>query len=353
MPVGTGREIASIIREQRPEASFDVVSNPEFLREGSAIGDFMRPDRVVVGVESARAQAVMRALYRPLFLIETPVLFTTLETAELIKYAANCFLATKIAFINEIADLCERLGADVQDVAKGIGLDGRIGRYFLHAGPGFGGSCFPTDTAALSRIAEEAGSPSAIVDAVLRSNDARKARMVGKIAEACGGSVAGKTVAVLGVTFKPNTDDVSESPSLVILPGLMERGAVIRAFDPAGMEEARRVLDGVVWCRDPYDAMAGADALVIPHRVERVQGARPGACQELAEDAADRRSAQHLRPGRGSCRRLSLCECRPASSRAERRRVPGGLVMSGASNRQRVNSRARAGVPSCAGSDRS
>ena len=263
VPVGTGREIASIIQERRPEASFDVVSNPEFLREGSAIGDFMHPDRVVVGVESARAQAVMRALYRPLFLIETPVLFTTLETAELIKYAANCFLATKIAFINEIADLCERLGADVQDVAKGIGLDGRIGRYFLHAGPGFGGSCFPKDTAALTRIAEEADSPSAVVDAVLRSNDAHKTRMVGKIAEACGGCVTGKTVAVLGVTFKPNTDDVSESPSLVILPGLMERGAVIRAFDPAGMEEARRVLDGVVWCRDPYDAMAGADALVI------------------------------------------------------------------------------------------
>ena len=200
VPVGTGREIASIIRERRPEASFDVVSNPEFLREGSAIGDFMHPDRVVVGVESARAQAVMRALYRPLFLIETPVLFTTLETAELIKYAANCFLATKIAFINEIADLCERLGADVQDVAKGIGLDGRIGRYFLHAGPGFGGSCFPKDTAALTRIAEEADSPSAVVDAVLRSNDAHKTRMVGKIAEACGGCVTGKTVAVLGVT---------------------------------------------------------------------------------------------------------------------------------------------------------
>ena len=263
VPVGTGREIARIIREQRPDASFDVVSNPEFLREGSAIGDFMRPDRVVVGVESERAQAVMRALYRPLFLIETPVLFTTLETAELIKYAANCFLATKITFINEIADLCERLGADVQDVAKGIGLDGRIGRYFLHAGPGFGGSCFPKDTAAFVRIAEEAGAPSKIVDAVLRKNAARKAAMVDKIVQACGGSVAGKTIAVLGVTFKPNTDDVRESPSLVILPGLMEQGAAIRAFDPAGMEEARTLLDGVAWCDDSYDAMAGADALVI------------------------------------------------------------------------------------------
>ncbi len=263
VPVGTGREIARIIRERRPDASFDVVSNPEFLREGSAIGDFMRPDRVVVGVESERAQTVMRALYRPLFLIETPVLFTTLETAELIKYAANCFLATKITFINEIADLCERLGADVQDVAKGIGLDGRIGRYFLHAGPGFGGSCFPKDTAAFVRIAEEAGAPSAIVDAVLRTNTARKAAMVDKIVQACGGSVAGKTIAVLGVTFKPNTDDVRESPSLVILPGLMERGATLRAFDPAGMEEARALLDSVVWCTDSYEAMTGADALVI------------------------------------------------------------------------------------------
>ena len=263
VPVGTGREIARIIRERRPDAAFDAVSNPEFLREGSAIGDFMRPDRVVVGVESERARAVMRALYRPLFLIETPVLFTTLETAELIKYAANCFLATKITFINEIADLCERLGADVQDVAKGIGLDGRIGRYFLHAGPGFGGSCFPKDTAAFVRIAEEAGAPSAIVDAVLRTNTARKAAMVDKIVQACGGSVAGKTVAVLGVTFKPNTDDVRESPSLVILPGLMERGATLRAFDPAGMAEARALLDGVVWCNDSYEAMAGADALVI------------------------------------------------------------------------------------------
>ena len=262
VPVGSGREIGRIIRERRPHAAFDVVSNPEFLREGSAIEDFMRPDRVVVGVESERARAVMRALYRPLFLIETPVLFTTLETAELIKYAANCFLATKITFINEIADLCERLGADVQDVARGIGLDGRIGRYFLHAGPGFGGSCFPKDAAAFARIAAEAGAPNAIVDAVLRSNTARKAAMIDKIAQACGG-VAGKTVAALGVTFKPNTDDVRESPSLVILPGLMERGAKVRAFDPAGMDEGRRVLDGEVWCRDSYDAMAGADALVI------------------------------------------------------------------------------------------
>ncbi|MDE0201956.1 MAG: UDP-glucose/GDP-mannose dehydrogenase family protein [Rhodospirillaceae bacterium] len=263
VPVGTGREIARVFRERQPDAAFDVVSNPEFLREGSAVGDFMRPDRVVVGVESERAQAVMRTLYRPLFLIETPVLFTTLETAELIKYAANCFLATKITFINEIADLCERIGADVQDVAKGIGLDGRIGRYFLHAGPGFGGSCLPKDIAAFIRIAEHAGAPSAIVDAVLRTNAARKAAMVEKIVQACGGSVAGKTIAVLGVTFKPNTNDVRESPSLVILPALMERGAGVRAFDPAGMGEARALLDSVIWCGDSYDAMTGADALVI------------------------------------------------------------------------------------------
>ena len=263
VPVGTGREIARIIRERRPDAAFDVVSNPEFLREGSAIDDFMRPDRVVVGVESTEAQTVMRALYRPLFLIETPVLFTSLETAELIKYAANCFLATKITFINEMADLCEQIGADVQDVAKGIGLDGRIGRYFLHAGPGFGGSCFPKDATAFARIAEEAGVPSGIVEAVLHSNTARKAMMIDKIVQACGGGVAGKTVAVLGVTFKPNTDDVRESPSLVILPGLVERGATVRAFDPAGMDEARRVLEDVHWSRDSYDAMTDADAVVI------------------------------------------------------------------------------------------
>ena len=263
VPPGTGREIARIVRERRPDAAFDMVSNPEFLREGSGVEDFMRPDRVVVGVESERARAVMQALYEPLSLVETPVLFTTLETAEIIKYAANCFLATKITFINEIADLCERVGADVQDVAMGIGLDGRIGRHFLRAGPGFGGSCLPKDTAAFARIAEEAGSPCRVVETVVRSNAARKAGMVDRIVQGCGGSVAGRTVAVLGVTFKPGTDDVRESPGLVILPALMERGAQVRAFDPAGMDAARRALDGVVWCRDSFDAMAGADALVI------------------------------------------------------------------------------------------
>ena len=263
VPPGTGRALARIVRERRADAAFDVVSNPEFLREGSAVADFMRPDRVVVGVGSERARAVMQALYEPLSSVETPVLFTTLETAELIKYAANCFLATKIGFINEVADLCERVGADVQEVAAGIGLDGRIGPRFLRAGPGFGGSCLPKDTAAFAAIAGEAGSPCRIVETVVRSNAARKAGMVEKIVQACGGSVAGRTVAVLGVTFKSGTDDVRESPSLVILPGLMERGARVRAFDPAGMDGARRALDGVVWCRDSFDAMAGADALVI------------------------------------------------------------------------------------------
>ncbi len=263
VPVGTGREVERIIREARPEADFDVASNPEFLREGSAINDFMRPDRVVVGTESPRARAVLSALYRPLFLIETPVLFTTLETAEVTKYACNSFLATKITFINEIADLCERVGADVHDVARGIGLDGRIGRKFLHPGPGYGGSCFPKDTLAFVRTAQEYGVPSRIVEAVVEVNDKRKHRMVEKIISACGGSVKGKTIAVLGVTFKPNTDDMREAPSLVILPGLREAGATIRAFDPEGMDEAKPILGDIVWCTDSYNAMEGADCLVI------------------------------------------------------------------------------------------
>ena len=220
VPVGTGRRVAEIMRRTRPEGGFDVASNPEFLREGSAIQDFMRPDRVVIGAESERAAAVLRALYRPLYLIETPMLFTAIETAELIKYAANAFLATKITFINEIADLCETVGADVQDVAKGIGLDGRIGRKFLHAGPGFGGSCFPKDCLALVRTAREAQSELAIVETVVRVNDARKGRMAERVIAACGGSVDGKTIAVLGLTFKPNTDDMRDSPSLAILPAL-------------------------------------------------------------------------------------------------------------------------------------
>src|SRR5579871_2849657 len=211
VPVGTGREVSRIIKRVRPELAFDVVSNPEFLREGSAINDFMRPDRVVIGTDSEQARAVLRALYRPLYLIETPMLFTTIETAELIKYAANAFLATKITFINEMADLCERVGADVQEVAKGIGLDGRIGRKFLHAGPGFGGSCFPKDCRALVRTAHEAQSPLSIIETVLKVNDDRKRRMADRIAAICGGEIAGKTLAVLGLTFKPNTDDMRDS----------------------------------------------------------------------------------------------------------------------------------------------
>ena len=263
VPVGTGREVEKIIRGLNADADFDVVSNPEFLREGSAIGDFLRPDRVVIGTGSERARDTMRHLYRPLFLIETPILFTTRPTAELIKYAANAFLATKITFINEIADLCEVTDADVQDVAKGIGLDGRIGPKFLHAGPGYGGSCFPKDTLALVRTAGEAGHPLRIVEAVTIVNDERKGRMAVKIVAACGGSVDGKVIAILGLTFKPNTDDMREAPSLGIIAGLQAGGAKIRAFDPEGMDEAKALLDGVEWCEDAYDAVTGAEALTI------------------------------------------------------------------------------------------
>ncbi len=244
VPVGTGREVARIIRKTRPDVDFGVASNPEFLREGSAIGDFLRPDRVVIGTDSDRARAVMRALYRPLYLIETPIVMTSLETAELIKYAANTFLATKITFINEIADLCEKVGADVHDVAKGIGLDGRIGKKFLHPGPGYGGSCFPKDTLALVRTAQDYGSPLRIVETVVDINDKRKKSMADRIVEACGGDVDGKTIAVLGVTFKPNTDDMRDSPSLDIIPALQAKGAVIRAFDPAGRHEAEKTAAG-------------------------------------------------------------------------------------------------------------
>ncbi len=263
VPVGTGDEISRIIRERRPDAEFDIVSNPEFLREGAAISDFMRPDRVVVGVETERAKALMAELYRPLFLIETPVVFTSVKTAELIKYAANTFLATKITFINEIADICEEIGADVHDVAKGIGLDGRIGNKFLHPGPGYGGSCFPKDTLAFVRIARECGAPSHIVEAVVDINEKRKAKMAKKIVQSCGGSVDGKTVAVLGVAFKPNTDDVRDSASLTILPKLQEKGATVRAYDPEAMEEAKPLLPGIDWRENAYAAMEGADVLVI------------------------------------------------------------------------------------------
>jgi UDPglucose 6-dehydrogenase len=263
VPVGTGYRVAEILRGVRPKGGVEVAANPEFLREGSAIADFMRPDRVVIGADSERPRLVLRQLYRPLYLIETPMVFTDVATAELIKYAANAFLATKITFINEIADLCETLGADVQDVARGIGLDGRIGRKFLHAGPGFGGSCFPKDCRALVRTAGEAGAGLAIVETVLRVNDARKRRMAEKIAAACGGSLAGKSLAVLGLTFKPNTDDMRDAPSLEILPRLIAAGARIRAFDPEGMDEAKKLMPELACCRDAYQAMEGADALIL------------------------------------------------------------------------------------------
>ena len=264
VPVGTGDEVDRIIREERPDADVDVVSNPEFLREGSAISDFMRPDRVVIGTDSERAREVMRQLYRVLYLFETPIVFTSRVTSELIKYAANAFLATKITYINEMADLCEKLGADVHDVARGIGLDGRIGRKFLHPGPGYGGSCFPKDTLALVRTAQDVGCPARIVETVIAHNDERKVRMADKVIAACGGSVDGKTVAVLGLTFKPNTDDMRDSPSLAIIPALQRAGATVRAYDPEGMEEAKALLpDGVIYCADAYDTMAGADALCI------------------------------------------------------------------------------------------
>lgn len=263
VPVGTGREVERIIRTVRPEADFDVCSNPEFLREGSAIGDFMRPDRVVVGTDSERAREVMRRLYRPLYLIETPIVMTSLETSELTKYAGNTFLAMKITFINEMADLCEKVGADVHDVAKGIGLDGRIGKKFLHPGPGYGGSCFPKDTQALVHTARKSGAPLRIIETVVDINDKRKKAMAARVIAACGGSVAGKRIGVLGVTFKPNTDDMRDAPSLDILPALQAAGATIQAYDPAGMHEAEKLLPGVSWCGDAYAALQGAECALI------------------------------------------------------------------------------------------
>jgi UDPglucose 6-dehydrogenase len=263
VPVGTGREVYKRIKAANPKADFDVVSNPEFLREGSAINDFMRPDRVVIGADNDRAREVMRGIYRPLYLIETPIVFTSIESSELIKYAANTFLATKITFINEISDLCEKVGADVHDVARGIGLDGRIGRKFLHPGPGYGGSCFPKDTLALVRTAQEAGAPLKIIETVVAINDSRKKHMATKIIEACGGNVKGKTIAILGLTFKPNTDDMRDSPSLAIVPALQAAGAKVKAFDPEGMHEAGQMLKDVQMCENTYQTLEGADAVAI------------------------------------------------------------------------------------------
>jgi UDPglucose 6-dehydrogenase len=264
VPVGTARNVARIIRETNPTADFDVASNPEFLREGAAIADFMRPDRVVLGVESLRAEKLLRELYRPLNLIEAPILVTGLESAELIKYASNAFLATKISFINEISMLCEVAGADVHAVAKGMGMDKRIGSKFLHPGPGYGGSCFPKDTQALVRIAQEHGVSSRIVESVIEVNAAQKARMIKKIRDALGGNEAGKTIGVLGLTFKPETDDMRDAPALSILPPLIEKGARVKAHDPQGMHEARSLLPREVeYCADPYAVCNDADALVI------------------------------------------------------------------------------------------
>jgi UDPglucose 6-dehydrogenase len=263
VPVGTGDEVERIIRETRPDADIAVVSNPEFLREGAAIADFKRPDRIVVGTLDERAKAVMNEAYRPLFLNQSPIMFTGRRTSELIKYAANAFLATKITFINEMADLCEQVGADVQEVARGIGLDNRIGRKFLHAGPGYGGSCFPKDTLALIKTAQDFASPLRLVETVASVNDTRKRGMARKVITACGGAVRGKVVGVLGLTFKPNTDDMREAPSLAIITALQDAGAQVRAFDPQGMEHARDMLTNVEYSADPYACAKDASAVVI------------------------------------------------------------------------------------------
>ena len=263
VPVGTGDKVEEILKEVAGDFEIAVVSNPEFLREGAAIGDFKRPDRIVIGTEDARAQQVMRDVYRPLYLNESPILFTGRRTSELIKYAANAFLATKITFINEIADLCEAVGANVQDVSRGIGLDNRIGSKFLHAGPGYGGSCFPKDTLALLKTAEDYETPVRIVEAVVQVNDTRKRAMGRKVIQALGGSAKGKTVAVLGLTFKPNTDDMRDAPSLAIVQSLLDAGATIRAHDPEGMEAAKAMMPEITCCGDAYEAAQGADAVVI------------------------------------------------------------------------------------------
>jgi UDPglucose 6-dehydrogenase len=263
VPVGTNRKVAEAVRAANPGADFDVASNPEFLREGAAIDDFMRPDRVVVGVETPRARKVMAELYRPLFLRDFPVVYTGLESAEMIKYAANAFLATKITFINEIAALCEKVGADIKDVSRGMGMDGRIGAKFLHAGPGYGGSCFPKDTKALARIGQEHAVPMQITETVIKVNEEIKRRMLTKIEDLCDGVVKGKTIAILGVTFKPNTDDMRDAPSLTIVPALVGAGARVKVVDPQGRHEGEELLPGVKWVENPYQAAHGAHLVVI------------------------------------------------------------------------------------------
>lgn len=263
VPVGTGDEVERIIAEENPEADFAVASNPEFLREGAAIEDFKRPDRIVIGIEDERARGPMTEVYRPLFLNQSPLLFTRRRTSELIKYAANAFLAMKITFINEIADLCEKVGADVQDVSRGIGLDNRIGSKFLHAGPGYGGSCFPKDTLALVKTAEDNGAPIRLIETTVAVNDTRKRAMARKVIAAVGGDVRGKTIGVLGLTFKPNTDDMRDSPAIAIVQALQDAGAVVRGYDPEGMEAAKAVMPDITYCASAYDVAEGASAVVI------------------------------------------------------------------------------------------
>ncbi len=282
VPVGTGKRIADIVRARRPDLAFDVASNPEFLREGSAIGDFMRPDRVVIGADADRAREVMSRLYRPLNLIETPIVFSGIETAELTKYAANAFLAMKVTFINEMADLCEAVGADVHDVARGLGLDGRIGRKFLHPGPGFGGSCFPKDTLALARIAEEAGSPSRLVETTIAVNERRKAQMADRVAAALGGSVRDKRIAILGLAFKPETDDMRDSPSIALVARLTEYGADLIAYDPEAMHQARRVMPAALaYGADATETVTGADAVVVVTEWNEFRAIAPGRLRDL------------------------------------------------------------------------
>ncbi len=263
VPVGTAREIERIIREENPKADFDIVSNPEFLREGAAINDFMRPDRVVIGAETDRAKEIMREIYRPLYINETPIVMVSLETSELIKYASNAFLATKITFINEIADICEKTGANVQDVAKGMGIDNRIGSKFLHAGPGYGGSCFPKDTLALAQIGEKNNAPQTIVEQVIKVNASRQRKMAQKIINAFDGNIRGKKIGILGIAFKPNTDDVRDAPSLTIIPILQEAGAIISAYDPEAKKQAELQFENLEWKENPYEVAKDSDALVI------------------------------------------------------------------------------------------
>ncbi len=308
VPVGTGDEVERILADSGTAHRVAVVSNPEFLREGAAIGDFKRPDRIVIGAEDDFGREVMREVYRPLFLNESPILFTSRRSSELIKYAANAFLATKITFINEMADLCEKVGANVQDVSRGIGMDNRIGAKFLHAGPGYGGSCFPKDTLALLKTAEDYDSPVRIVEAVVKTNDSRKRAMGRKVIEALGGTkdARGKRVALLGLTFKPNTDDMRDSPAIAVAQTLTDAGVEVAAYDPEGMELARPIMPDVTMCDDPYSAIEGADAVVIVTEWDAFRALDFPRIKDAGESTGAGRSAQYLRPRRRARRRVHL-----------------------------------------------